>query len=294
MSDNGLLLTVSVSDEPDEVYDFPHEGMSRLFGRDDSSCEIVIWSALRGTELSRVAGRIWRMDGELWVRNLSTRHELYLSRPGMPAEPPLPPRWDDGVDPGPARSVPAPVAYLLAPGGCDLVLRQRPGPATLPTPSGELTARVPPIPPQLRTVAVALCEPLLSGGLLPAAYSEITARAGTGSVKRTRTLVGQLCALYLTEVPHLQERWEKRVRQEEAELELPAGLRLRRGIWVLPDDVEPERHPEDLELRRRRALALPDYFEVAHLLVRRRLVTTAHLALLPEARRGADGAERVR
>src|SRR5688572_9881175 len=97
------LLTVVYTGEPDEVFEFPDDGgRGRTFGRDDG-CDIVIWSALNGARLSRVAGRIWRMESELWLRNLSTYHELYVEVPGRPAEPPLPPRYEDPLDPGPAR-----------------------------------------------------------------------------------------------------------------------------------------------------------------------------------------------
>jgi hypothetical protein len=277
--DNALVLTVVYTGEPDEVFEFAEEGQSRLFGRDDARCEIVIWSALNGTELSRVAGRIWRMDGELWVRNLSTRHELQIRQPDLPSEAPLPPRREDGVDPGPARSIPGEVAYVEAPGGCELLVRQRRTPLEGRDPdSGQATSRVPPVPAQLRQVAVALCEPLLSGGQLPATYSEIMRRTGTASLKRTRTLVGELCSAYVREIPQLRDRIVARLEREERELGLPADPRLHGGVWSFQPAVEPEQESE--EVRRRRALALPDYYEVAHLLVRRRLVTADDLAAL--------------
>jgi hypothetical protein len=281
-----LVLTVVYTGEPDEVYEFAEEGKGRLFGRDDSLCDIVIWSAINGTELSRVAGRIWRMDQELWVRNLSTRHELRMAQPGLPEEAPLPPRRDDGIDPGPARSVPGELAYLTAPGGCELLVRQRRGRLELPfSGDGERTTRVPSVPQPLRAVAAALCEPLLSGGQLPATYSEVMARAGTGTLKRTRNLVAELCAGYVTEVPQLRERIVERMRREQADLELPADPRLRSGVWTFEPAGDPAGQvPVDSdEVRRRRALALPDYYEVAHLLVRRRLVTAEDLALLGSA-----------
>jgi hypothetical protein len=279
----GVVLTVVYTGEPDEVFEFPYEGNARLFGRDDSRCDIVIWSAINGTDLSRVAGRIWRMDDELWVRNLSQRHEVHVNVPNMPPEPPLPPRRDDGLDPGPARSIPGEMAYVRAPGGCELQVRQlRSSAPDLDEGAGSnLTFRVPPVPEELQLVAIALCAPLLAGGQMPAAYSEITRRAGTGSLKRTRTMVAELCRLYVAEVPHLRQRIVERRLQEEDELRLPADPRLRGGVWTY--EAPPDRAEEAEDLRRRRALALPDYYEVAHLLVRRRLVTATDLTGLPAA-----------
>src|SRR5664279_1257267 len=77
----GFLISAvtSVSHQPSDISP-PRRGKGRLFGRDDG-CDIVIWSAINGTDLSRVAGRIWRMEGELWVRNLSSRHELQVVQP---------------------------------------------------------------------------------------------------------------------------------------------------------------------------------------------------------------------
>jgi hypothetical protein len=274
-----VILTLVYTGEPDEVYEFADEGQGRLFGRDDVACDIVIWSAINGTDLSRVAGRVWRMDGELWLRNLSTRHELRLSQPRMPEEAPLPPRREDGADPGPARSIPGELAFVRAPGGCELLIRQRRTRLDDPYRTlGESTTRVPRVPDHLQSVAAALCEPLLSGGQLPATYHEIMRRAGTGTVKRTRTLVAELCAHYAAEIPQLRERIMARMRREEAELDLPADPRLRGSVWTFgPQAPSPT---ETEEVRRRRALALPDYYEIAHLLVRRRLITAGDLARL--------------
>jgi hypothetical protein len=276
------MLSVVYTGEADEVFEFTEEGKGRLFGRDDGRCDIVIWSAINGTDLSRVAGRIWRMEGELWVRNLSTEHEVQLVQPGLPAEAPLPPRRPDGRDPGPARSIPGELAYLRAPGGCELLVRQQRMPMAIPPADddGEMTRRVPPVPHELRRVAAALCEPLLSGGQLPAAYSEIMRRAGTGTLKRTRTLVAEVCTVYVAEVPKLRERIIDRLKREEQEFGLPPDPRLRAGVWTY--ERRPDSSNEPQELRRRRALALPDYYEVAHLLVRRRLITANDLRLLAD------------
>jgi hypothetical protein len=282
--DADVVLTVVYTGQPDEVFEFSEEGQGRLFGRDDTQCEIVVWSAINGTELSRVAGRIWRMDDELWLRNLSTRHELRLSQPGLPEEPPLPPRREEGADPGPARSIPGGIVLVHGPAGCELLIRQRRRGAIADTfrEVGEATTRVPPVPERLRPVAAALCEPLLRGGQLPATYSEVMQRAGTGTLKRTRTAVAELTGIYLAEIPLLRERIADRIQREEAELELTSAPQLRGGVWTFP---QPDETPEQAQEQawRRRALALPDYYEIAHLLVRRRIVTAEDLEVLARA-----------
>jgi hypothetical protein len=276
------LLTVTYTGEPEILYEFGENGTRKVFGRDDATCDIVIWSAINGQELSRVAGVIWRMDDELWVRNLSTRHELYLEVAGKPAEPGLPPRSDDGTDRGPARSIPTELAFLRAPGGCELLVRQVRD-ADLPDlgdpDDARATFRAPPVPAQLRIIATALCEPLLLGSQVPATHAQVTKRAVTGSPKRTRNLVTKLCTLYADEVPTLRDRVAERVRREEQQLGVGNDPR-RKGSIVTFDAASPGRRPED-ESTRRRELALPDYFEVAHLLVRRRLITSDDLVLLP-------------
>lgn len=272
----GPLLTVTYTAEPDTLYAFSDDGERRLFGRDDTRCQIVIWSAINGHELSRVAGVIWRMDDELWVRNLSTRHELYLQAASKPAEPPLPPRVEGGVDRGPARSIPPGLTFMRAPGGCELLVRQIHSIIAIPSldEADGATFRAPPVPAHLRAVAAALCEPLLRGSQLPATHAQVTERAATGSLRRTRNLVAALCALYADEVPLLRSRVAERLRRESEQLGIGVPPKLRAGgVWTY--DQEPD--DADDESARRRALALPDYFEVAHLLVRRHLVTTADL-----------------
>lgn len=282
------LLTVVYTGEPDETFEFRREGQAALFGRDDVHCDIVIWSAINGQELSRIAGRIWRMDHELWLRNLSTRHDLYLEVPGSPAEQPLPPRQELPEDPGPARSIPAPLAFIRGPAGCELLVCQQRGAyaGTAPQLNGEQTLRLPPVPAHLKPVVAALCEPLLDGGQLPATYSEIAQRTGLPAGKRMRNLVAELCQPYVAEVPQLRRRIIERRQREEAELALPADPKLQHGIWSF-DTNGPEKPAEPAEIRRRRALALPDYYEVAHLLVRRRLVATTDVAALLPPRNGA-------
>lgn len=276
------LLTVTYTAEPEIFYEFGENGVRKVFGRDDADCDIVIWSAINGQELSRVAGVIWRMDDELWVRNLSTRHELYLEVADQPAEPVLPPRIEGGTDRGPARSIPTELTFLRAPGGCELLVRQvrEAGLPDLGDPDdAKATFRAPPVPAPLRTVAAALCEPLLLGSQVPASYARVAERAVAGSPKQTRSLITRLCALYAAEVPTLRDRVAERVRREQQQLGVGNDPRLKAGIWMF-DAAAPESRPGD-ENRRRRELALPDYFEVAHLLVRRRLITREDLDLLP-------------
>jgi len=264
--DGSRLLTVVYTGEPDEIHEFAVDGQARLFGRDDEACDIVIWSEINRSVLSRVAGRIWRMDGELWVRNLSTIHELLIIPPEGPATAMLPPRRYEG-DPGPAQSIPGPSALVRGPGGCELLVRQDlAGSVDLPpTVSDEETMRVPQVPEKLRAVAAALCEPLLTGGQLPATYAQIGRRTRSASLKRTRIQVAELCELYLNELPALRSRVDARRRQEDL-----VGRQLPSGITVL-EPAAPDASPD--EQARRRGLNLPDYYEVAHLMVRRRLIT---------------------
>lgn len=265
-----FVPVVVYTGEPDELFEFVTEGQGRFFGRDDHVCDIVIWSAINGTELSRIAGRIWRMDDELWVRNVSLTHELHVTGAVGPPEPPLPPRRDDVPDPGPARSIPGPTAMITGPGGCELLVRQL-SRRDFPVPSariGTSTVSLPPVPPELRPVAAALCEPLLLGGQFPAAYSEVTRRAQTGSLKRSRTLVGQLCALYVAEVPTLVERAGEPIADRVGGPAL--NPRLQAGVWTFDPPSDELDHRDAVG---RHSLTLPDYYEVAHLLVRRRLVT---------------------
>ncbi|MFB9319213.1 hypothetical protein [Cryptosporangium minutisporangium] len=218
------------------------------------------------------------MEGELWVRNLSEKHELWIVQPGLPPLPPLPPRNPARPDPGAAQSIPGELTYVQGPDGCVLVVAQQRVEPALPTVLDDRpTTSIPPVPPDLRPVAAALCEPLLRGKQLPASYEEVQRRLVTRSRKQIRDLVRRLCGLYLTEVPELRERVEARRRLEERELGLPAAPTVvHKGIRVFAA-AEAE---EDAEIRRRRALTLPDYYEVAHLLVRRRTITADDLRLL--------------
>ena len=91
-----------------------------------------------------------------------------------------------------------------------------------------------------------------------------------------RELLTELSGLAAVGVNLLDIEHHARKRIEERELGLPAApTTVHKGIRVFA------RVPEtDEEVQRRRELTLPDYYEVAHLLVRRRTVTTADLHLL--------------
>jgi len=274
------LLAVHYLHESDVVLRLEAEGDAVTFGRDDE-CDLVIFSAINGTALSRIAGRIWRMEGELWLRNLSSKHELWLEIPGRPPMPPLPPRNLAYQDPGAALSIPGELAYVHGPDGCVLVVTQHRTRPTSPAASGGAsTLSTPEVPDDLKPIAAALCEPLLDGHRLPASYEQVQRRVGLVSRRRVRDQVTRLCALYQAEVPELRERFEARRAVEERELGATARpIAVRGGITIFAAN---EHHGDAApETERRRALALPDYYEVAHLLVRRELVTARDVAALP-------------
>jgi hypothetical protein len=261
------LLTATYTGEPDEIFEFHTDGQSRLFGRDDQQCDIVIWSAINGIDLSRIAGRLWRMEGQLWVRNLSTRHELEVVAPGEQLSGPLPPRRQDGIDPGAARSLPVPAAAVRGPGGCEIAISQQAVPLALVAPSNELdgTVKVPPVPEDLRPVALALCRPILQGGWLPATYSEIVKEVEDLTVKQARLRVERLCEIYVRAVPSLMVHFERRRQRLEQELAFDGRIEHRAGglrHLVRPIGVDVGRNQP----------GPPTYFDVAHLLVRRRLI----------------------
>lgn len=264
----GTLLTATYTAEPDEVFEFHTEGQRRLFGRDDTQCDIVIWSAINGVELSRIAGQLWRMDGQLWVRNLSTEHELEIAAPGEHLSGPLPPRRADGIDPGAARSLPVPFAFVRGPGGCEIAAHQHEVPLALVQPSPDLdgTIQVPPVPEDLRSVALALCRPILAGGVLPATYAEISGQVKGLTHKQARRRVERLCAIYEQAIPSLRTQADRRGRRLEQELAFEGRVERRPGgirHLVPASGVGP----------RQDTPGPPSYFEVARLLVRRRLVS---------------------
>lgn len=278
MINNIEVLNVS---EPDQITYFEKDGNSAFFGRDDDLCDIVIWSALNDRNLSRVAGRLWRMDGQLWLRNLSLRHELVVCVPGSVMSPPLAPRLGP-ADPGEARCLATGTSVILGPGGCELVVTQS-SPRVASSDRGrfwdlagsgaERTIDLPDIPARVRQVALALCEPLLLGAPMPATYRQIALRLGISSVKRVRTLVAELCLVYAdaATASYLNggvPRTERRAPEAETR-----PVQLTRGVWRFLSETP----PQDDARPRAHELVLPDYLAVAQMLVRRGLVRPADL-----------------
>jgi hypothetical protein len=290
----GPLLTVtnrvSLSDRSqDETFEFTQDGQVRRFGRDHEACDIVVWQAHRNTDLARVAGEIWRWGDELWVRNLSTEHELGLILPGQPPDQPLRARRPGAK--GAACSIPAPLATLVAPGECLLEVQQIREPVEYTFSYGlqeqTLTA-VPPVPAHLRGLAAALCEPLLLGHQLPAAHTEIMARLQQPSRKIVRGQIAELCDHYLAAAPEFAQRVaERQRRQEAAQAPMPTPV-LRGGVYRYE---ETQRDADEATRSRQKSLSLPSYFEVAHLLVRYYRITVADLDLLPPNTAAPQAAE---
>jgi hypothetical protein len=271
-----LLLTVtnrvSADDRTqDEIYEFTENHQVRTFGRDDSVCDIVIWSAITGQNLARVAGEIWRWGDQLWLRNLSTSHELDIVVPGQPPEPALRRRRDDSVL-GAACSLPEPFCTITAPGGCvlDVVQQHQPRPEAISYGLDDPTVKsVPEVPEHLRLVATALCEPLLLGHRLPAAYREVMIRTGESTQRVARRKIEELTAFYTAAIPELAARAAERKAGADAPVRpVRAGM-----IY----DFEPD---TTAATERAKALALPAYYDVARLLVRHYRITPDDLAAL--------------
>jgi len=215
----------------DEEYDFA-DGDRRRFGRDDDACEIPIWEEVRRSTLSKVAGVLWCMDGELWVRNLSSAHELCVGAPGsapdvLPLRPP--------GEPGAARSVPVPVATISAPSTgpwtmstCSLRTAATVDGTTgagSPSDDGEQTTRISRAPDRLLPVAAALCAPLFVHDRQPATYDQVAAELGV-TRRQARRRVDDLCAHYRTQYPGLLSGDPRSTEPVYAEL---ARLLVRRG-----------------------------------------------------------------
>jgi hypothetical protein len=205
----GAPPALFVASYADEEYEF-RDGERRRFGRDDDACEIVIWEELRRDSVSKVAGVLWCLDGELWVRNLSTAHELAVSGPKGPLQC-LPPRAENEL--GAARSVPAPIAELSAPstGTWTILIRQITGDASSPAVRRDAAApleqpaptlRIGPVPQKYARVAYYVCAPVLYGGRPPATYDQV-AGALNITKRQARRRVEELCAYYLTSYPGL-------------------------------------------------------------------------------------------
>lgn len=180
------------------------DGTRMRFGRDDELCQIPIWEQINGRALSKVAGELWCASDQMWVRNLSTAHELVVS--GSAASRVLPARVPP--DPGHACSVPSPSGTVTAPstGTWTLVVnRVGAGPRVIDLCSAaeDHTLRVDDVPARHRPTAEALCAPLLEGSSTsPATYAQIAASRGwTERVARRR--VEELCACYERQIEAL-------------------------------------------------------------------------------------------
>lgn len=195
----GIVYVVSYADEE---YAF-REGSWGRFGRDDLRCQIPVWEQVRGTSLSRVAGELWCADGELWVRNLSTNHELtVVGSVGRPQT--LPPRRPD--ERGWASTVPGRSAEISAASTgdwtivVDYVLSTDDEDDDLDLAvsddlTGPNTVRMALLPTALRPVAVELCAPMVLTGDPPATYDEIAAQLDI-SRRQARRYVDKLCDYY--------------------------------------------------------------------------------------------------
>ncbi|MEW1958971.1 hypothetical protein [Kineococcus sp. NPDC059986] len=142
------------------------EGQRRRFGRSDAEDDITVWEQVRGNTLSVTAGELWCTDGQVWVRNLSSAHELVVDGPGVVSTV-LPPRDPDR--PGHACSVPWPRGSVHAPstGSWRLLIApdDRRSTSETPEPVPAEPAAAPPrrIPADLDPVARAVCAPVLAG-----------------------------------------------------------------------------------------------------------------------------------
>ena len=226
------LFTVSYGDE---VYLFG-EGDRRQFGRDDDVCAIPIWEEIRRTVVSKVAGELWCMDHEMWLRNVSTAHELEVA--GLDGPPQyLPVRRPD--ERGAARSIPGPTARISAPstGTWFLAVEQLGS-----TPAAGVTDRAPqpttsttrlgPVPPHLRVVAAALCRPVLNLNRPPASYDDVAKALGI-TQRQARRRIEELVNHYRTQLPDLSEDHR---RSDPLYSEVARLLVRRRCITV--DDLE--------------------------------------------------------
>ncbi len=203
------LFKVSYSDE-DYLFG---DGDRRRFGRDDEVCAIPIWEEIRRTAVSKVAGELWCMDNEMWVRNVSTAHELEVA--GLDGPPQyLPVRRPD--ERGAARSIPVPTATISAPSTGTWYLtveRLRPigqvGAADQSSHQNTLTTRLGPVPPQLQSVAAALCQPVLMLNRPPASYDEVAKALGI-TQRQARRRIEELVNHYRTQLPELSEDHRRR------------------------------------------------------------------------------------
>ena len=146
----------------------------------------------------------------------------------------------------------------------------------------EVTVSAPAVPADLVDVAAALCEPLLTRrARLPATYARIAARLDI-SPKAARLRVERLVELYEDHSPVLGRRREDRDRK----LAGPELVRGAGGVWRSSEPTRPSAQRlrltsvENTHGLGERGPELPYSYDVAHLLVRRRLVTRADFGRL--------------
>lgn len=194
LNDENPQGTIFVVTYCEERYPFV-EGAWGRFGRDDDICEIPVWEAINGQQLSRVAGELWCADGELWVRNLSSTHELAVTGPSGPPQW-LPRRGAQGR--GPACSVSGDHARIGAPStGWWELLVDALQPSTLADPvTAHATVNVDPVPEPLLPVAAALCAPILRHSQPAATYDQV-AQSLQISRRQARRQVDRLCEHYI-------------------------------------------------------------------------------------------------
>ena len=218
----------------DEDYLFG-DGDRRRFGRDDEACAIPIWEEILRTAVSAVAGELWCMDNEMWLRNVSTAHELEVAGPDGPPQY-LPVRRPD--ERGAARSIPVPTSRISTPStGTWFLTVEQLAPviqvgAADQSSQNTLTTRLGPVPPQLQAVAAALCQPVLTLNRPPAPYDDVAKALGI-TPRQARRRIEELVNHFRAQLPELSE---DRRRTDPLYAEVARLLVRRRRITV--DDLE--------------------------------------------------------
>lgn len=195
-------LAVEVDDEPSPstIYVVTCSGVAyafeeaswATFGRDDDACTIVIWECIRSNELSRVAGVLWCVGGDLWVRNLSSSHELAVHTGAPPTY--LSPRAGGrgaacSLGDGGTVGAPSTGIWRLS------VERISPSAADTPRITENATVTLPRPPDALMSTAAAMCSPLLRSGGRAATYAEIAVLTQVKN-RTARDRVDRLLAFY--------------------------------------------------------------------------------------------------
>jgi hypothetical protein len=192
--------------DSDEVVEFSHEGDAVVFGADPARANLLVGTI--DEDPPGVCGKLWRMDGQLWVRNLSTSHGLVLRTPATTTSF-LPPADDRR---GPARSVPPGSVRLLTAGGGEVRVEQRPA-ASAPDLSVADRVTAPSVPSHLSGLANALCEPLAIGARIPARPSTVARLLNMPQPTAVRRLLTELNEFYLAALPPLRALVRRRLRR---------------------------------------------------------------------------------